>query len=60
MRGGMLGSGGTLMLFIVGPLTAQFSQLTMTDNGEQIYFTSPLLLKPSPGNGGVGRLSIGA
>ena len=58
MRRTTLGSGSMLMLLIVGPLTAQFSQLTMTDDGKQIYFTSSLLLKSSPGQGGIsqGRL----
>lgn len=41
------------MLLTARPLTAQFSQLTMTDDGRQIYFTSPLLLKSSPGQGGI-------
>src|SRR5437588_12985086 len=50
-----LGSSGMLMLLTVGPLTAQFSQLTMTDDGAQVYFTSPLLLKSTPGQGGIGE-----
>src|SRR5689334_13748788 len=54
----VLVNGSLLMLFIAGPLTAQFSQLTMTDDGQQIYFISPLLLKSNPGRGGIseGRL----
>ncbi len=51
----ILGSGAMLMVLTVGPLTTQFSQLTMTDDGQQIYFTSPLLLKSNPGQGGIGE-----
>jgi len=39
---------GGIALLALTPLSAQFSQLAVTDDGKQLYFSSPLLLRAAP------------
>jgi uncharacterized protein (TIGR03437 family) len=41
----MLALAGPVSAQIAGPTAAAYTQLTATDDGQQIYFTSPLVLK---------------
>lgn len=43
-----LSCGGVLLLAMSLPAPAQFSQLAVTDDGKQVYFTSQLLLRDAP------------